>query len=53
MQAIATTLKGLICAAAAVATLGAAQAQFATEPLSFAGKQIKLLIGFSDRKSVV
>jgi tripartite-type tricarboxylate transporter receptor subunit TctC len=47
MQANATTLKGLLYAAIAAATLLPAQAQIAAEPLSFAGKQIKLLIGFS------
>ena len=47
MPAIATTLKGLICAAVAAATLLPAQAQAPAEPVLFAGKQIKLLIGFS------
>jgi tripartite-type tricarboxylate transporter receptor subunit TctC len=47
MQAVATILKGLICTAIAAATFPAAHAQTAGEPVSFAGKQIKLLIGFS------
>ena len=47
MPAIATTLKGLIWAAVAVATLLPARAQAPAESVSFAGKQIKLLIGFS------
>ena len=47
MRANATTVKGLICAAIAAVTLAAAPAPVAAEPGSFAGKQIKLLIGFS------
>src|SRR3977135_2409111 len=47
MQVNAMTLKGLICATVAAAMLGTAQAQIAAEPVSFAGKQIKLLVGFS------
>jgi tripartite-type tricarboxylate transporter receptor subunit TctC len=47
MPAIATTLKGLIWAAVAAATLLPARAQAPAESVSFAGKQIKLLIGFS------
>jgi tripartite-type tricarboxylate transporter receptor subunit TctC len=48
MTAIAALLKGLICAAATVAVVGAAQAQPAAhQPVSFADKQIKVLIGFS------
>jgi tripartite-type tricarboxylate transporter receptor subunit TctC len=47
MQSITKTLKGLIGAAVAAATLLAAPAQTTAEPVSFAGKQIKLWIGFS------
>src|SRR5712691_8478126 len=46
MQPAATMLPRLICASVLwAAVAGAAQAQ--TEPVSFAGKQIKLLIGYS------
>jgi len=46
MHLTAPILKCLICAAvASLAQVAAAQAQ--TEPVSFAGKQIKILIGFS------
>src|SRR5882757_2685984 len=47
MQSITKTLKGLIGAAVAAAALLAAPTQTTAEPVSFAGKQIKLWIGFS------
>jgi tripartite-type tricarboxylate transporter receptor subunit TctC len=44
MKAVAGLRKGLVCAMAAAAMIVAAHAE---EPVSFAGKQIKLSIGFS------
>src|SRR6266568_3272484 len=46
MHLVAPILRRLVCAAVASLTLSAA-AQAQTEPVSFAGKQIKILIGFS------
>src|SRR5438874_8604937 len=47
MQPVAILFRSLIVASLAAAMLSPARAQGAGEPLSFAGKQIKLLIGFS------
>src|SRR6266702_7816097 len=46
MKLVAPILRRLICASVASLTLSSA-AQAQTEPVSFAGKQIKILIGFS------
>src|SRR5467141_4090895 len=47
MQPVAILFRSLIVASLAAAMLSPARAQGAGEPVSFAGKQIKLLIGFS------
>src|SRR6266550_5981118 len=47
MQPVAILFRSLIVASLAAAMLSSARAQGAGEPVSFAGKQIKLLIGFS------
>src|SRR6266568_6033432 len=46
MHLAAPILRRLVCAAVASLTLSAA-AQAQSEPVSFAGKQIKILIGYS------